>query len=62
MTVTVNTTDGQMPVAGGVDFVVDWETGAEQPGLAVLDKDESDNSAKQVAYFAPGSWKAVVKT
>lgn len=62
VTITVNTTDGQMLVASGVDFVIDWESGADQPGLAVLDKDESDPTAKQVAYYAPGCWKAVVKT
>lgn len=63
MTVTVTTPAKVIMVPGGVDFVVDWENGAEPgPGLAVLDKDESDNTAKYVAYFPPGCWVAVVKT
>lgn len=62
VTVTVSLDAGQMIVSEGVDFVVDWESGTESPGLAVLDKDEADPTAKNVAYFAPGCWKAVIKT
>jgi hypothetical protein len=63
VTVTVTTPAKIITVPGGVDFVIDWENGAEPgPGLAVLDKDESDNTAKYLAYFPPGCWVAVVKT
>lgn len=62
VTITVNTDTGQMPVPGGVDFAIDWGDAGTEPGLAVLDKDDSDKTAKQVAYFAPGCWKAVVRT
>jgi hypothetical protein len=62
MTVTVSVADGQMVVAGGVDFAVDWESGNESPGLAILNKDEKDVTAKQIAYFHPDHWQAVVVT
>ena len=64
VTITVNTTEGQMPVPGGADFLVDWGDGdgSTGPGLAVLDKPESDNTAVYVAYFPPGYWKGVVKS
>lgn len=62
MTVTVSLDAGEMTVSGGVDFAVDWGDNGDTPGLIVFDKDESDNTAKPVAYFAPGCWKAVVKT
>lgn len=61
MTISVNTDAGQMNVPGGIDFVVDWPDGAPEPGLAVLDKPERDNTAEQVAYFPPGHWTGVVK-
>lgn len=62
MTVTVSTDGAQMAVQGGVDFAVDWEPGVDSPGLGILDKDEKDVTAKQIAYFAPGHWQAVIVT
>lgn len=62
MTVTVSVETGQTVVAGGEDFAIDWESGADLPGLAILDKVETDPTARQIAYFAPGHWFAVVVT
>lgn len=62
MTVTVSTPDGAPVVQGGVDFAVDWEPGTDSPGLAILDKPQNDPTARQIAYFAPGYWQAVVVT
>ena len=62
MTVTVSTEAGQAVVAGGADFAVDWEPGADSPGLAILDKTETDPTARQIAYFHPDHWQAVVVT
>lgn len=60
--ITVKTDAGEMTVTGGEDFVVDWPDNAPEPGLAVLDKNERDNTAQQVAYFPPGHWVGVVKS
>lgn len=62
MTVTVSTGGSQWAVAAAVDFAVDWEPGANAPGLAILDKDEKDPTTKQIAYFHPDHWEAVVVT
>ena len=62
MALTVNTPGGRADVPGGMDFVVDWPDQPNElgPGLAILDKPESDNTARFIAYYAPGQWLGVV--
>jgi hypothetical protein len=64
VSVNVNLVGNQISViARGMDFYVDWPenpgSGDVLPGLAILDKLESDATGQTIAYFPPGQWLGV---